>query len=218
VTVDLTPSLRERKKRATRRAIHEAAVDLVEDLGLSRVTVEAISARANVSPRTFWSYFSSKEDAVINRDPKRPEALRRALAERPAGEDALTALRHVLEADLIERVGRDRVQAVRRSRLVRQEPELMAAVAAAFDEIEPALVEAVAARTGEDPETDLYPALVVSAACGACRVAQLRWSDEKGRPSLGTLVRTAFDHLASGLVSPRPGQHERLESLERIAR
>lgn len=200
MTVELSSSLRERKKRATRQAIHEAAVDLVESLGLSRVTTEAISDRANVSPRTFWSYFASKEDAVINRDPDRPEALRRALLERPAGEDALTALRLVLEADMTERAVNDRTQAVRRSRLVRRDPELMAAVAAAFEEIERALVEAVAERTGEDPEADLFPALVVSAACGACRVAQLRWSDEEGSPSLQALVRTAFDHLAAGLT------------------
>ncbi len=80
----------------------------------------------------------------------------------------------------------------------------MAAVAATFDEIERALVEAVAARHGQDPEADLYPALIVSAACGACRVAQLRWSDEKGRPSLPTSSAPRFDHLAAGLAPPDP--------------
>ena len=50
VTVALAPSLRERKKQATRQAIHEAAFDLVEDHGLSGVTIEAISAPGRRGP------------------------------------------------------------------------------------------------------------------------------------------------------------------------
>ena len=50
-------SHRERKKQATRRAIHDAAFELVEQSGFTGVTVEAISERAGVAPRTFWSYF-----------------------------------------------------------------------------------------------------------------------------------------------------------------
>jgi AcrR family transcriptional regulator len=57
--------LRERKKLETARAIEVAAVELAAELGLSEVTVEAISQRADVTSRTFFNYFASKEDAVI---------------------------------------------------------------------------------------------------------------------------------------------------------
>jgi AcrR family transcriptional regulator len=205
VSVVLAPSRRERKKQATRQAIHEAAFTMVDEHGLSGVTVEAISDRAGVAPRTFWYYFSSKEDAVLDRDPARPETLRVALLARPGEEDILIALRRVLDDDLAGRVV-DRARALRRGALVRREPQLMAAVAATFDEIEQALVQAVAERMGLDPDADLFPGLIVSAVCGAYRIAQLHWSDRNGRPSLQDLVDEAFQHLARGLATGRlPG-------------
>jgi AcrR family transcriptional regulator len=56
---------RERKKQATALAIETAALELVRDLGLDSTTVEAISERADVTSRTFFNYYASKEDAVL---------------------------------------------------------------------------------------------------------------------------------------------------------
>lgn len=64
--------LRERKRLATRRAIELAALELVGQHGLSGVTVDEISRVADVSPRTFFNYFTSKEEAVLGDPPKRP--------------------------------------------------------------------------------------------------------------------------------------------------
>ena len=168
---------RERKKLATRQAIHEAAFELVDRCGLSGTTIEAISERAGVAPRTFWSYFSSKEEAVTNHDPDWPAELRAALLDRPAREDAVTARHSVLEEYVSDKFV-DSKRAVRRHELIRREPQLMAAVAVAYTEIERALVSAVAERLGLDPDQDLRPALLVMAACGACRVAQQSWADQ----------------------------------------
>nr|BFF17902.1 hypothetical protein GCM10025730_14230 [Promicromonospora thailandica] len=69
--LDGTPAergLRERKKRARRLALIDAAQHLVTEHGLDAVTVEMISARAGVSPRTFFNYFESKDDAVLGAD------------------------------------------------------------------------------------------------------------------------------------------------------
>ena len=191
-------SHRERKKQQTRRALHEAAFELAETQGLAHTTIEAISERAGVAPRTFWAYYASKEDAVLDRDPDWPERLREALLERPAHEDALAALRHVLEGFLVQRLT-DSKRSVRRQKLVRREPHLMAAAAATFDEIERSLVQAVADRLGVDPRRDLRPGLLVMVASGACRVAQQRWADLDGRRPVGELVQEAFDVLAEGL-------------------
>ena len=192
-------SHRERKKLATRQAIHDAAFDLVYRHGLSGTTIETICDRAGVAPRTFWAYFGSKEDAVVNRDPDQPEVLREALLARPTGEDPFASLRWVLESYISARLG-DADKAVRRHELIRREPSLMAAVAAQFDEIERALVAAVADRLGLDTQTDLLPSVVVMAACGACKLAVQRWADEQGRVSFDDLFDAALTRLAEGLA------------------
>lgn len=59
------PPLRERHRAATWSALREAAASLALENGLTGATIDAISARAEVSPRTFFNYFSSKEEAVL---------------------------------------------------------------------------------------------------------------------------------------------------------
>ncbi|MFC7401400.1 helix-turn-helix domain-containing protein [Citricoccus sp. GCM10030269] len=67
-------SLRERKKTETWHAIHDAAADLALDGDMSCVTVEAIASEAGISQRTFFNYFSTKEDAILGvRAPTVPE-------------------------------------------------------------------------------------------------------------------------------------------------
>ena len=61
--------LRERKRIATRRAIQKAALQVVRERGLDGTTVDEISRVADVSPRTFFNYFPSKEDAILGEKP-----------------------------------------------------------------------------------------------------------------------------------------------------
>ncbi len=61
-------SLRTRKARETRTAIHEAALTRVLDEGLEATTVANIAADAGVSPRTFFNYYATKEDAIVGLD------------------------------------------------------------------------------------------------------------------------------------------------------
>ena len=58
--------LRETKKARTRAALARAALELAAEEGLQGTTVDAIAARADVSPRTFFNYFDSKDEAVVH--------------------------------------------------------------------------------------------------------------------------------------------------------
>jgi AcrR family transcriptional regulator len=57
--------LRERKKQQTRRAIHEAALHLIDEHGLEATTIEQICHAADVSTRTFFNYYPSKAAAAL---------------------------------------------------------------------------------------------------------------------------------------------------------
>jgi AcrR family transcriptional regulator len=190
---------RERKKAATRRALQEAALRLVAERGFDNVTVEDIADGADVSKRTFFNYFTSKEQAVLGSDPITPESIRRALVDRPADETPLRALEAVL-GELARQYAGSRSDWVVRRQMIRSEPRLLAASVAAWAELERTLVEAISERLGRDPERDLYPALLVSASIGAVRVATLRW--RTGERGLSELVAEAFASLAGGLAEP----------------
>jgi AcrR family transcriptional regulator len=193
--------LRERKKRATRVALHGAALRLVAARGFDDVTIEDIAAAADVSPRTFFNYFGSKEDVVVNPDPGRVERLKVLLAQHSADEPPLMVIEEALIAQLDEVTDR-REEWLLRLRLVREIPSLTPHHLAAFDALERVLVEDVAERTGLDASVDIYPALAGSAAMAAIRAAIMRWGAGDGRTSLPELVREAFTALRRGLDAP----------------
>lgn len=62
---DADLGLRERKRLATKNAIQLAALELAQERGIDQVTVDEISHAANISPRTFFNYFRSKDAAII---------------------------------------------------------------------------------------------------------------------------------------------------------
>ncbi|MDQ2728390.1 MAG: TetR/AcrR family transcriptional regulator [Actinomycetota bacterium] len=194
------PGRRQRKKLATRQALHRAATDLVEERGLANVTVEAITERADVAVRTFFNYFPSKEEAVLEREPDRTTKLCQAIAGRPAGEDPLTVLRQVVLHDLLLRE-LDSSQLLRRMRMIAGEPTLVALMAAHFEEMHTSAAMEIARRLGHETP-DIYANLVVAAALAACRVALAEWCASGGTDDVPAIVNAAFDSLASGLTPP----------------
>ena len=85
-------SLRERKKTATREALHEAALRLFAERGYRATTIADIAAAANVSQRTFFRYFRSKDDVALQDVGRLLPRLRQAIVARPPSEPPLRAL------------------------------------------------------------------------------------------------------------------------------
>ena len=77
----MTVSLRERRRQQTARDIQMTALRLSAEKGLENVTTEEISAAAGISTRTFFNYYTNKEDAVVGHPPGFPEEARAAFAE-----------------------------------------------------------------------------------------------------------------------------------------
>src|SRR5690349_17205711 len=90
--------LRERKRRETRATLSLAANRLCVQRGWENVTVDDIAAAANVSPRTFRNYFSTKAEAVAAGHLERMLRIADDLRARPAGEPLWTAITHSVAA------------------------------------------------------------------------------------------------------------------------
>ncbi|NUT47059.1 MAG: TetR family transcriptional regulator, partial [Saccharothrix sp.] len=120
--------LRDRKKRQTRAALGRAAVRLVAEHGLDNVTVEDISAAADVSPRTFFNYFAGKEEALLGPDPEVGPRLRALVVAQPADLSAAAAVREALVAEVAAELADDRELWLLRMRVVQQHPVLLVKV------------------------------------------------------------------------------------------
>src|SRR3981081_986454 len=92
-----SPGLRERKKQKTRDTIIKVALELFAERGYEHTTIAEIADPAEVSPRTIFAYFPTKEDILFCNLPEAEERLAEALRERPDGVTALDALRDFIE-------------------------------------------------------------------------------------------------------------------------
>jgi len=192
---------RERKKLETRAALEHAALTLVAERGLAGVTVEDIATAVDLSSRTFFNYFPSKEDALVGASPASVAELRERLEAVPAEVPVLEALRLMSRAEA-ERVQQRREQWLLRLKVFEQNPSLLPRLVTNGTETERAVSAAVARRIGVEPGTSGYPELAGAVAMAAFRAAMMRWSAAGGRPALTDLVDEAFSQLAAGLPNP----------------
>ena len=192
--------LRERKKRATHRALQGSAVALFRRHGPEAVTVESICADAGVSPRTFFNYFATKDEAAFMLEEGTPALIEERITARPPEETPLEAVRAVFVARLSElatgRIWLERVL------LVRERPELLPRIVLTNRAVEDAVTRAVAARTGL-PECHLYVRTTSAAVFAALQAAISCWQPDSG-PEVVTLVHEAVEMLARGLPAPPP--------------
>ena len=211
-------SLRERKKVATRRLLRRAALELVGERGLANVTVEDIAEAADVSPRTFFNYFPSKEAVLFGGEPDRAAALRDRVARLAPGAPAVQVLRTVMAQDAeagaaeLRLLGGDPADWLRRMKVARTDPHVRAAQAAHMATIERAIGEGLATRLGTDLDTDPYPWVLAAAAVGVVRACMAFWAGSGGAVQPGRLVEQAFQALAEGL--PERGALRQLTELQ----
>lgn len=200
---------RDRKKRTTRLALKAAAIDLVAERGFANVTVEDIAEAVDVSVRTFFNYFPSKEAALVGEDPELVEAMCSDLVALPGELTPLQALRTIL-FDRIHAIGEDLDLSgeshevwFRRLALMRSQPEVLSAYSKHVTLLEQALTDALVRRLGDERQR-IYAGIVTTSAMGAMRVVAKSWCGDGGTASLLQLASYAFDLLEGGLGTPSP--------------
>lgn len=193
--------LRERKKRETRNALSWAAIRLTVERGFENVRVEDIAAEVGVSPRTFNNYFASKGEAITARHLERARVIADELRARPASESLWEAITNAVltRFTLGQAEGEADQQWLDGVRLMVAEPALQTEFMKADAIAEAELVAAVAARTGTDPDTDLYPKLVSATVGAAISAAIDHWLRIEPAAEMGPLLRDAIAQLAAGL-------------------
>ncbi|MCK6067827.1 MULTISPECIES: TetR family transcriptional regulator [Microbacterium] len=117
-------SLRERARDGAREHIATEAMRLFLEQGFDATTIDQIAAAAGISPRSFFRYFSTKEDVVLGGLSSQGEAIRDALESRPAEEGPWEALRAALLT--LRPLGRTREEQLAIGRMIHETPSLRA--------------------------------------------------------------------------------------------
>jgi AcrR family transcriptional regulator len=184
--------LRERKKQQTREAIAEAARALFVERGFEAVPVAEVARAADVSEKTVFNYFPTKEDLVFWRLEAFEEEILGALRARAPGEPALAAFRRFVltPRGLIEEddpAARERLLGI--TRMITSSPALVAREQQVFERFTGSLAAMLADETGAEPG-DVEPWVAANAMMGVHR----------------RLVDFAREHIVAG------ARHARLAS------
>jgi AcrR family transcriptional regulator len=200
--------LRDKKRAETRAKLERAAVELVLRDGLAHATVDAISDAADVSPRTFFNYFDSKEDAILGvRD---LELTDEAVAEHLAGIDGADLVESVVKL-LLWVIGPTVTTSdlhLSRMQVVKVHPELLSRHITQMTRMADQLTAAIQTLLKKDPSFAGDPAAslqptadVLFALCsGGVRVAVKEWVTEGSTAQNQSVIQDQLEQRAIELV------------------
>jgi AcrR family transcriptional regulator len=209
-----TPGLRERKRVATRQTIQSAVLRLALDRGVEHVTVEDISREADISPRTFFNYFVSKEAAMTGDSPAllEEDGIAQFVAGGPTG-DLLRDLGELV-ATAAETASESRETMLLRRDLHTRYPHLFALRLAGMKAFEDELAGIIESRLlhddpslADDPHALRSRARFIAlVAFAALRHAWMSWTDPSVARDvpLAPKLRDSFDQLETLLVQSSP--------------
>jgi AcrR family transcriptional regulator len=192
----VSTGLRERKKSATRQALHEAAVRLAIEHGPDRVTVEAIADAAEVSRRTFSNYFASKEEALLYGDLARMRLLLDAVRSRPAS-DAPWPVLTAAAVEVFQDSGSRDPGWIAQVRLVRRHPALAAQQVTTYTSMEDDLTAELSTRGVAAP---IRARLMAAAFLTSLRVAVQAYPDRTGGAPLTAVMQEALAETGKGFL------------------
>jgi AcrR family transcriptional regulator len=188
-TPDSPPGLRERKKAQTRHAIQQHALRLFLQKGYEATTVEEIATAAGVSHMTFFRYFPTKEDVVIEDD--YDPLFATMIRARPARESPMEAIHQVVKVVAAQIYAADRDELLTRMRLFMQVPALRSRLWEHGSGTEQVLAHTIAERIGCD-ENDLRPRVITSACMAAITTALFTWAESPDTCEMPAMIDRAL--------------------------
>ncbi|MFJ6697590.1 TetR family transcriptional regulator [Streptomyces sp. NPDC091272] len=199
--------LRERKKRRTRNSLLRVALELFTSQGYERTTVDEIAAAVEVSQRTFFRYFASKEEVAFTVVSMVEARFLEAIRERPAAENPLTALRNAVTwawdsvGEAIEAVVPIELH-MRTYQMIESTPALLAVHLRRSTELEDAIAHLIAEREGLDVDADLRPRITVAAFGGVMRLTGRMWGrrDDASLEAIREMTSRCLDQLGPALA------------------
>ncbi len=201
-----TEGLRERKKRAARETIAGTARRLFAERGFDVVTVAEVAAAAQVSEKTVFNYFPTKEDLAFAGREEGIAQVVKAIGERSSGTSVLDVFRAMTHTVLDVHVAGGDEDLLAVARIIRGSRTLQERLTVGWEPGADAITAAIAATSGTDGE-DLVPAIVARTLWFTHRsifraaLAGLLAEEDRGR--LAARLRAdadrAYDQLAAGL-------------------
>jgi AcrR family transcriptional regulator len=197
--------LRERKKERVREQLLEAAVKLFTRKGFDATTIDDIVAAVEVSRRTFFRYFDTKEDVLPAWFDRHVDALLAHVDARPAGEDAMRTLRHVLDG-MAEIYEQKLAVVVSIQRVMSREPSIVARRAVRMEHLAERLTERLAARS-KQPEADLL--LLSRITMTVATSAVERWARAGGKGDLAAVMSECFETVRQAFAGAKAPSRSR---------
>ena len=188
------PGLRERKKARTRAAIREHALRLFREQGYDATTVEQIAEAAEVSPSTFFRYFPTKEDVVLQDD--LDLVWMDAFRAQPPDLGPIAAMRTAVRAAFAGLAPGDLEQLREAMELAVAVPAVRARMLEEMARTSQRIAEAVAERSGK-AASDFAVQAVAGAVIG---IAMAAWFDDPGNlEAFGDKFERGLALLEAGL-------------------
>jgi AcrR family transcriptional regulator len=189
--------LRARKRESTQRSIWQMAIQLFAERGYDNVTIEEIADRCQVSPRTIFRYFGTKEDVLFAGTEERRVTLMQAIEAQPPEASAFQVLERACRL-MAEDYGPDLDLLRARARIVDAAPGLQPRNSA-LPQLWDRDVLTQLRRSGRAAGiADLELRLLVGTSMTALRICIEEWIATEA--DLLTLIDTAFDRLGRGLA------------------
>jgi AcrR family transcriptional regulator len=212
------PDRRQRKKQLTKDALIAAALELFAAQGYDRTAVHEITDAVDVSERTFFRYFASKEDLVLSFIRDGAIAFAEALTARPAQEEPLAAARNALQVSLRELSGGQGLpNYLSAMRLIDATPTLLAAYLRYAHDQDDKIIEVLARREGVDPVTDRRPRVLAAVIGALVFLSDRDWraGDDPDPDAMAATFDAYVDAVVpalSGHWTPEHGESEHRES------